>query len=213
MSDFEEKAEAAIEGEEESGKGSGKLLVVLALLLGLAGVIFGVTGIAMANKANVRQGALEAEWAARPADRLPEVEAAVANIDERLNRAGAELVKLARADRDLQQNLQGALANVSREVNESRRVVNELTTRLGELTERMENLRLAARPAPANSGGSGENAPAVSAEPGIHIVQSGDTLSRIAAQYRVSLDALQRANPDVNPRNMQIGQRIVIPAP
>jgi LysM repeat protein len=45
----------------------------------------------------------------------------------------------------------------------------------------------------------------------VHIVQSGDTLSKIANEYGVTLSQLQAANPRVNPRALQIGQRIVIP--
>jgi len=52
--------------------------------------------------------------------------------------------------------------------------------------------------------GGGENA-------GVHIVQSGDTLVGIAKQYGVSVDALKAANPDVDPRTLRIGQRLVIP--
>ena len=48
---------------------------------------------------------------------------------------------------------------------------------------------------------------------GIHVIVSGDTLSKVAAQYGISLNKLQAANPSINPRALQIGQKIVIPAP
>ncbi len=44
-----------------------------------------------------------------------------------------------------------------------------------------------------------------------HTVVRGETLSQIARQYRVSLDALRAANPEVEPRRMQIGTVLVIP--
>ncbi len=42
-------------------------------------------------------------------------------------------------------------------------------------------------------------------------IRSGDTLARIARVFKVSVSALMRANPDVQARRLQIGQRIIIP--
>lgn len=42
-------------------------------------------------------------------------------------------------------------------------------------------------------------------------IRSGDTLARIARVFKVTVAALMRANPDVQARRLQIGQRIIIP--
>ena len=44
-----------------------------------------------------------------------------------------------------------------------------------------------------------------------HEVAAGETLWRIALNYRVSVSALQASNPDVEPRRMRIGSRLVVP--
>ena len=44
-----------------------------------------------------------------------------------------------------------------------------------------------------------------------HIVSAGETLTHIARYYRISVDDLRAANPDVEPRRLQIGARLVIP--
>ncbi len=44
-----------------------------------------------------------------------------------------------------------------------------------------------------------------------HSVASGETLSHVARSYGVSLADLRAANAGVNPRGLQIGQRLVIP--
>ena len=44
-----------------------------------------------------------------------------------------------------------------------------------------------------------------------HVVRNGETLSEIAYRYRVSLSFVRAANPNVRPRRMRIGQRLVIP--
>jgi membrane-bound lytic murein transglycosylase D len=45
-----------------------------------------------------------------------------------------------------------------------------------------------------------------------HRVARGETLSHIARRHGVTVVALQRANPNVNPRRLQVGQRITVPA-
>ena len=44
-----------------------------------------------------------------------------------------------------------------------------------------------------------------------HVVSAGETLSHIARNYRVQLADLRAANPDVEPRRMRIGSRLVVP--
>ena len=44
-----------------------------------------------------------------------------------------------------------------------------------------------------------------------HMVASGETLSHIARDYRVTVDDLRAANPRIQPRRLQIGQRVVVP--
>jgi hypothetical protein len=63
---------------------------------------------------------------------------------------------------------------------------------------------------PANSEALGESSVRDWTE---HTIVKGDTLSRIARDNNLPLDALLIANPDVNPLNLQLGQRIRIPAP
>ncbi len=44
-----------------------------------------------------------------------------------------------------------------------------------------------------------------------HRMSRGETLSHVAHRYGVRLNDLRAANPDVNPRRLQIGQRIIVP--
>ncbi len=47
--------------------------------------------------------------------------------------------------------------------------------------------------------------------PARHRVLRGESLDRIARRYGLTLEELLRANPDVEPRRLQIGSRLVIP--
>jgi nucleoid-associated protein YgaU len=46
---------------------------------------------------------------------------------------------------------------------------------------------------------------------GTHVVAKGETLSSIAAQYRVKVSAIERINRITNDRRLQVGQKLVIP--
>lgn len=48
--------------------------------------------------------------------------------------------------------------------------------------------------------------------PRTHIVATGDTLAGIARRHGISLDALEAANPGVNPRKLKAGQVLNLPA-
>ena len=44
-----------------------------------------------------------------------------------------------------------------------------------------------------------------------HIVKKGETLAKIAQEYKVTLEDLKAANLDINPDLLVVGQRITIP--
>lgn len=44
-----------------------------------------------------------------------------------------------------------------------------------------------------------------------YTVKSGDTFSRIARNFGTTVDSILVANPEVDPENLQIGQKIVVP--
>lgn len=72
---------------------------------------------------------------------------------------------------------------------------------------------------PATKGDSGGGSGAGSAEKGYeYVVQSGDTLSAIAAAYKeqgvkVTVDQILKANPGLKPSSLVVGKKIFIPAP
>lgn len=46
-----------------------------------------------------------------------------------------------------------------------------------------------------------------------HVVRANETLLSIASRYGLTLEALEAANPGINPRLLSIGQTLVIPGP
>ena len=45
-----------------------------------------------------------------------------------------------------------------------------------------------------------------------HIVESGESLYKIAKKYDISLEKLKELNPDIKPESIQIGDKIVVSA-
>jgi LysM repeat protein len=63
-------------------------------------------------------------------------------------------------------------------------------------------------PTPVPGGGQGSGG---LVEPGVYVVQQGDTLFRIALRFNTTVDALARYNNILNPNRIFVGQRILIP--
>lgn len=57
-----------------------------------------------------------------------------------------------------------------------------------------------------------DSAPAPTATPIIHVVALGETISSIALNYGVLIDAIIKANPDAQPTTLIVGDELVIPA-
>lgn len=45
----------------------------------------------------------------------------------------------------------------------------------------------------------------------IHTIQTGDTLSHLAQHFGVSVGMIQQYNPELRPRALQLGMKLVIP--
>lgn len=45
----------------------------------------------------------------------------------------------------------------------------------------------------------------------MHVIQAGDTFWKLAKKYGTSVEAIEAANPDIDPLNLQIGETICVP--
>jgi len=173
-------------------------------ILGLVGIVVGVTGIVMARGAarEVASSRVEvAGMASRMEAMATDVNTRIDGFDQRLERVGSALVPLQRDRGNLQQVIDG-MRQFQGTITQNREAINELNTKLAQLAE----ARPAAR-APATAA-AGEPAPE-----GTYIIQAGDTFGRIAQRFNTTIPAIEAANPGVDPRRLQIGQRINLPRP
>lgn len=226
MDDFEAHP-AGLDTEASDPGDGGNKLPLLALILALIGIVVGIAGIYMAAQAGNALASYRADQETAPdttGDRLESAEARFAemaaqleSVEERLGNMGSAQVAIQRNSRETREQTQRAFEGVSREVSANRSQLNETTSRLEELMEQLQSGGVRRTSAAASGEGSGaadsgEGPPAVAPPPdGVHVVESGDTLSKIAASYGISLAELMAANPSVDPRRMRVGQHIVIP--
>ena len=126
-------------------------------------------------------------------------------IEDMKSGDGNRVEKLAKQTNDVVMKLNSMIAK-NREANDLNKAVE----------------KLASRPAPSRASsqsaqtaqGAQSDAQQTQASTGgekIHIIQSGDTFAKIAIKYKTTVDALIRANPDLRPTQLMIGQKVVIP--
>lgn len=119
-----------------------------------------------------------------------------------------QLVQLAEENRQLREQLDRLRAAQTQAVSADRNpgaVVAPANSYSGNRANALES-----RPASvvASSTPSGRSTAATTRT---HRVQAGETPTAIARRYHVEVDALLSANPGLNAKRMQIGQRLVIP--
>lgn len=73
-----------------------------------------------------------------------------------------------------------------------------------------QQLKLPNAPEPTTTPNQRADAPAPIDGP-THTIKAGETLSKIAKQYDVSIDSLITANPTVKPTALRLGQKIILP--
>ena len=160
---------------------------------------------ALEERVNKLTGYIQDLLAAQDAQRK-QIEALAKDIENLREKIGQPAAGVATQD-DLRK-----LAQAIQEVDDRRKADTERIARELEDLGKAARQRTPSRPAekPGTSG---------SADKGYwYEVKSGDTLSAIIAAYReqgikVTLDDILKANDGLKPTNMQIGQKIWIPAP
>jgi nucleoid-associated protein YgaU len=122
------------------------------------------------------------------------------------------LAPAARAD---EKQMMQELRDVRALLEQQARQIDALTTQVARLNTLL-SAKNGAAPAAAAAEAPFEAPraePVVRAEPEgqRHIIVKGDNLTAIAKHYNVSLSELQKANKNLNPAKLQIGQSVMIP--
>lgn len=187
---------------------------LIALIVGGLGLVLGVSGLIVGLGAAKTADKLAEDFGNYPSE-TETIRNEMQTLAEAVSKLDSDVSKLARQDRLLQDNTKNAFDTVQKSISENRKSIAELTARVVEIGEILQGVSspksATARPQEKESAADAAGVDVPSNVGGVHYVESGDTLSKIAKQYGVSLSDLQGANPTVNPRALQIGQEIVIP--
>lgn len=163
-------------------------LPILALIVGLIAGVLG--GVALAKVSNINQSLSEQSAVA---DRVDALETELRKTSTSAEQATARINKVA-----------GETNTAFKQFSDA---FTELRTTVEELHAEPAPAQVAnTAPAPSSSGAA---APATAA--GTYTVKGGDTGSKIARNAGISLNALMRANPNVDWNRMGVGQVLNIP--
>ena len=187
----------------------------LPVALGVAGILIGIVSLYMAFHVNKRISA-SGDVMDKKIANVARVNGTISELEGRINALKTQLAKQTEQIDDLISQTQSAFVQVGKEIGSTRSQVTKNADKIRELVENMTKpvkpVRAVAKAAPAKASSSGVAAPLSDGQMREHVIASGDTFSKLAAQYHVTTDAILAANPDVDPRRLQIGQKIMIPA-
>lgn len=197
------------EDEFETSSGSNLIpvaLAILAIVLGAAGLYFGMT-------ANQRISPITEtiEAGSSSTARLEKDLAALETQLTELSVQNAELKKTVDRMRIYSSQAEQAVKKLDGGVKANRGEIIKMAERLNEMTV----APVVRAPAPASTTettAGGGASPTASAGPGgTYTIESGDYFAKIAEKLGVDLQALLDANPDADPRRLRIGQVINVP--
>lgn len=181
--------------------------------MGLLGLGVGVVALVLGIFAMKKSGDVSASMTDK-IEKAAALSLEIKKLGDRVDSLALQLEDLKSGDGNRVENLarqtNAAVRQLGSMISENRNSIADINKALEELAKRPAAARRAEAPAAAPQP-QPENQAAAGAEGGVHIIQSGDTFAKIAMKYKTTVDALIRANPDLRPSRLMIGQKVVIP--
>lgn len=230
MSDQPEQSFGSFEPSAISG-GSGNAFIPIAVAL--VGAVLGIVAIIVALSRSGPSAEVRSEM-----ERLQESNLSLTARLDALEQVQGSFTDAAEAGKRTQEQLQNLRSSTQTALDQIGVAIRQTNQHVGNNAEKIAELvktlnewaargsvpsstgRSAAAASVVPAGGSRDVAPtAVTGAGGAaaiareHTIEPGDTFSRLAKRYSVSISAILEANPDVDPRRLMPGQRIRIPAP
>ncbi len=191
-------------------------LAVLAIALGGAGLYFGMTANQRLNPISENMEASSGS-SARIEKQLAAFDTKLAELaaksDELTQTVGRLRVYSSQSEQGVKRALSDAKSN--------REEIVKLVEKFNELAAtsvRPQAAAAAVATSVTNTSSSSvsvtsdDTSSAPSTAPGVYLIESGDNFAKVASKLGISLQTLLDANPGVNPRALQIGQKINVPA-
>lgn len=181
--------------------------------MGLLGLGVGVVALILGIFAMKKSGDVSASMTDK-IEKAAALSLEIKKLGDRVDSLALQLEDLKSGDGNRVENLarqtNDAVRRLGSMISDNRKSIADVNKALEELAKRPAAARRAEAPAAAPQP-QPESQAAAGAEGGVHIIQSGDTFAKIAMKYKTTVDALIRANPDLRPSRLMIGQKVVIP--
>lgn len=181
--------------------------------MGLLGLGVGVVALVLGIFAMKKSGDVSASMTDK-IEKAAALSLEIKKLGDRVDSLALQLEDLKSGDGNRVENLarqtNDAVRRLGSMISDNRKSIADVNKALEELAKRPAAARRAEAPAAAPQP-QPESQTAAGAEGGVHIIQSGDTFAKIAMKYKTTVDALIRANPDLRPSRLMIGQKVVIP--
>jgi len=88
---------------------------------------------------------------------------------------------------------------------------NRLNAVLDEVTRENERIMAQISKISSHKRTSSKRSSVLTSKDGIHVIQSGETLSEIASAYNTTIDELMDANDIDDPNKVRVGQELIVP--
>jgi len=189
----------------------------LAPVIGFLGLGLGVIAIALGIFAMFKVGATSANMN----EKIEKAAALALDIKKMSDRIDSLALQIENIKSDDKTRNDTIIAQVNEElkkvyaaVDDTRSSVSENRKAIEEIAKRSTSRKAPAAEtaqAPAAESAAADQPAAASAGGKTHKIQGGDTFGKLAKKYNVTVEAIIKANPDVNPSRLKIGQEIAIP--
>lgn len=207
-----------MEDDDMENSSSGSLvplaLAILAIVLGGAGLYFGLTA---SQRLNPLSESMEAgtSSAARLEKDIAALDTQIAELSAQTSELKQSLDRMRLYSNQSEQAVKQLASGMQENRNEIVKVagrVNELIAGGARSAATSVSSSSSRTEVPANTESSVGSASSGESSGGTYSIQSGDTFVKIAGKLGVSLQSLLDANPDADPRRLAIGQVINVPS-
>lgn len=180
--------------------------------IAIAALVFGIVGLILGFVAFQKTSQIDEIAVMKDANST--ISESVAGLQEEMSGLSKKYVAKTYVD-DFAASTQGAFTQIAEQLTKVRTQSRADTIKIAELEAKLNNGGSVRSTLSSNSATASSSTPSttssVPAGGTEYVIQSGDTLGRVASHFGISLSKLQAANPSVQPRYLKVGQKIVIP--
>ena len=180
----------------------------LPISLGVAGILLGLIALFTAFSVSGHLNSGDENFSNREGE-MKKLSAEIRSLKKQMTHLEMEGKQQIKQIESIIGQTQTAFSQVGREIGSTRSKITENAEKIREI---IENLNLPFASATSKKYMPSRAALKTSTQERKHVISGGDTFAKLAAKYKVSVDAILAANTDVDPRLLQIGQKIIIPA-